>query len=184
VHAARRIVPRPSEYLPAAPDLHGIGANLFDEVPGGEGKKYWEYACVLIALYKADGIAKVKEITREDIRDKIVNAIHALHDHYIGLGVQHDDGSVRNRVMKEWGYSMVFAGLAHWDELPGQVELPRGTYIFDIKGHTVRVKVLKDIWAATTIDRRDQYFEPDSDPNNCTRGQEFTKQVTSVWRKG
>ena len=184
VNAASRPVPSPNDFLPEAPDLPEMGADLFTEVPGGSGTKYWEYACVLIALFKADGVAKVREVTgNKNVPDNLVKAVHALHDHYIRDGVQYDDGSVRSRVMSDWGYHRVFAGLAHWDQLPEHVGLTRGPYIFDIKGHTVKVNVLQDISAATRIDRRDQYFAPDSDSNNYTRGQEFTKQVTAIWKK-
>jgi hypothetical protein len=184
VKAARRFVPRPSAFLPEAPDLPEMGVDLFSAVPNGNGKKYWEYACVLIALYKAEGITRVKELVKRDVPDAVVPAVHALHDYYISHEVQYDDGSARNRVMSDWGYSRVFAGFAHWDELPGRVELPSGTYIFDIEGHTVKVKILKDISTETKIDRRTDYFAPESDPKNYNPGKEFSKQITAIWKKG
>jgi hypothetical protein len=66
--------------------------------------------------------------------------------------VQYDDGSMRSRVMNEWGHRRVFAGLAHWDQLPGQGDLPRRPYIFEIKGHMVKVEVLQDISAGAKIE--------------------------------
>jgi hypothetical protein len=37
-----------------------MGPDLFSAIPNGGGKKYREYACVLIVLYKPEGIAKIK----------------------------------------------------------------------------------------------------------------------------
>ena len=47
INSARRLVPRPSAFLPEKPDLPGAGADLLVAIPNEDGKKYWEYACVL-----------------------------------------------------------------------------------------------------------------------------------------
>jgi hypothetical protein len=174
----------PNRFLPEAPDLPELNADLFTEIPGGGGKKYWEYACVLIALFKAEGFGRVQDITGTKVPNDIVKAVHALHKYYIGEKIQYDDGSQRNKVMNRWGYRLAFSGLAHWEELPAHVELKKGTYIFDIVGHTVKVNVLQDISETTKITKRADFFEPDSHPSNFTRGNEFKDQVTAIWKKG
>jgi hypothetical protein len=185
VRGASRLVRYPKDYLPTAPDLPGADVDLATPIPGMD-KKYWEYACVLIALFKAEGIAAVRQITQKPkVEDNVRKAVQALHAYYIGKNVQYDDGAARSTVMSEWGYHLVFSGDAHWEDLPGQVSLPAGTYIFDITGHTVKVRVLRDIDSQTRIEPRSDYFEPDSDPSNFTRGNEFAKgkTVSAIWKK-
>lgn len=181
VLAARHLVPDVKNYLPQEPDLPGAGVDVFSRVPGKGEQKYWEYVCVLIALYKADGIDKVKQITgKQNLTTSVGAAVQALHDYFIGKDIQYDDSAGEIQVMKEWGYRRIFAGSAAWDKLA--VAMAPGTYIFDIEGHTVKVKVLKQIASDTVIDRLADYFEPDSDKSNYNTS-EFLKPVTSIWKK-
>jgi hypothetical protein len=83
----------------------------------------------------------------------------------------------------DWGYTMLWAGNADWAALAGDVTLPRGSYIFDITGHTVKVDVLQDIGAGTTITDPKLFFTPDSDSKNYTRGNELKQRVTAIFRK-
>jgi hypothetical protein len=182
IDAARRIVLRPTDFLPEKPDLQGVGADLFEKVTEDGKETYWHYACVLIALFRCGGIAMVNQITGKQIKNDEVKAVHALHDYYVGKGVQYDDGSQRANVMGEWGYKMIFAGRAEWHDLAQHVALPQGQYIFDIVGHTVKVTVLKDLWSGTAIGSLKEYFEPDSNSKNYPRGEEFTHPVTSIWK--
>ena len=46
---------------------------------------------MLVALYKAEGIAKVREVTgKPKVPDEARKAVQALHDYYVGEGVQYD----------------------------------------------------------------------------------------------
>jgi hypothetical protein len=188
IAAAQTLVLRPEDFLPEPPDLPASGVNLVTtDIPGTDKKKYIEYACVLIALYKDDGLAKAKEITnKKTLQNDVYKVVQALHDHYVSQDppVQYDDGSVRATMMKNWGYTMLWAGNADWAALAGDVNLPRGSYIFDITGHTVKVDVLQDIGPGTTITDPKLFFTPDSDSKNYTRGNEWKQRVTAIFKKG
>ena len=47
----------------------------------------------------------------------------------------------------------------------------------------MKVNVLKDISSATKIERRDEFFAPESDPKNYNPGKEFSQQITAIWKK-
>jgi hypothetical protein len=184
-------IPAFHDLFPEKPDLAAAGQSVRSEIPGtadehGKLKKYWEYTCVLIALYKNDGIAKVNQILgdRGPVEDDIDVVVQALHDFYIGRKIQYDDTATRMTVMNEWGYQLVFGGNVAWADLPLHVALyPSGKYIVDIDGHTVKMKPKHRIPRATTplqglmID----HFECDSDKENYSTS-EFLKPVLYVWK--
>ena len=130
IRGASRLVRQPRDFLPEAPDLPGVGVDLATKIPSGGDKKYWEYACVLIALYKAEGIAKVREVTgKPKVPDEARKAVQALHDYYVGEGVQSDDGAARNPVMKQWGYGWSLpAGVLGGPPGPGRIA-PRHVHL-------------------------------------------------------
>ena len=185
IAAARRLVLRPGDFLPGVADLPEAGVDLLKtKIPNiEEDKKYWEYACVLIALFKDNGLAKASEVTGKTLPNDVYKAVQALHNHYATQKVAYDDGSARTALMTAWGYSMLFAGDEEWDQLPGKVTLAPGNYIFDIVGHTVKVRVLRQIDPATKITQLGDYFEPDSDGKNYTKGAEVKKKIRSIWKK-
>ncbi len=171
------------DLLPSAPDLPKAGESVRAKIPNTK-KSYWEYMCTLIALVKHEGIARVRAIVkREDVADNLDAAVQALHDHYVGRGIQYDDTSTRMRVMTEWGYRMIFSGDAAWTELPLHVALKAGTkYIFDIEGHTMKVTLKRDMPSATKplTDLLATYFVCDSDKQNYNTS-EFLKPVRRIW---
>ncbi|MDA0167139.1 hypothetical protein OM076_43160 [Solirubrobacter ginsenosidimutans] len=150
-------------------------------------KTYWEFMCVLIALLKIEGFAcaKVAALAAQP-PTSLLAGVQVMHDHYMGLNVplQYDDSSARRAVMNDWGYQMVFAGRSRWTELPGRVVLTPGAYIFDIKGHTVYVDVLKDIGPKTKIGDVKQFFKCNSDPKNFSLDEFHVDQrVSYIWKK-
>jgi hypothetical protein len=148
-------------------------------------KTYWEFMCVLIALLKIEGFdcAKVSALA-EVPPTSLLAGVQVMHDHYMAMNVplQYDDSSARRAVMTDWGYQMVFAGRSEWTALPGRVTLTPGVYIFDIKGHTVYVDVLKEIGPKTKIRDVKQFFKCNSDPKNFSLN-EFDEQVHYIWKK-
>lgn len=146
---------------------------------------YWEFVCVLIALLSVEGIdcAKATEAASKT-PGSMLEAVQALHDHYMRLQqpLQYDDSSARRKVMTEWGYELVFAGRSAWEALPGRVVLKPGKYIFDIKGHTVHVDVLRDVGPRTKIKDVKQFFKCNSDKKNYNKD-EFAEQVHYIWAK-
>lgn len=195
------LVMDPEDFLPEAPDLPEAGKPLtsvrkeFEHASVGAKKKkgksearalptYWEFVCVLIALVEVGGLdaAKAKSGAKKTPGD-VTEAVQSLHDHYMGRDVplQYDDSSARRKIMTEWGYSMIFSGRSAWTELPSRVALAAGKYIFDIKGHTVAVDVLKDIGPTTKIDKESEYFKCHSDPKNYNKD-EFKEQVHYIWK--
>ncbi len=175
----------PTDYLPEADDLPGVGANLRATMTDGSGRKYWEIVCTMIAVYKRDGIAGVRTLTgNPKLKDDIDSAVQALHDYYVGKGVQYDDTSTRFTVMNELKYKMIFSGNVTWNEVGHHVALKAGErYIFDIEGHTVMVTIKRDYgpYDPEPKELKDVY-EPESDPKNFTKGAEFGRKVVHVWK--
>jgi len=179
-----RLVMSPSDYLPEKPDLGASGVSVRAPIPGKKlGETYWEYVCVLIALVKADGYTPVQRITGQAATG-LQPAVQALHDHYVDQGVQYDDSSTRFRVMRDWGYRLIFAGRSSWAELPSHVELRRGgNYIFDIDGHTVKVDVHQNVERnGKPLANPSKVFEPQSEEDNYDQD-EFAEDVLYIWSK-
>ena len=179
----------PTDYLPGKPDLPAAGKSVKAAIPKHpESKTYWQYMCVLIALVKAEGLASVLTITKTKgaAPATLEAAIQTLHDYYMRKQqpIQYDDSSARATVMKEWGYTRIYSGLTAWEDLPKKTSLKAGTYIFDITGHTVLVKVKEDFErSADALADPTTVFEPDSDPGNYKPGTEFKKPVTGIYKK-
>ena len=173
----------PSDYLPGEPDLPGAKKSLKGtKIPNDkDGATYWTYACVLIALVKADPnytntmrIAGLKKAPAS-----LDTAVQALHDHYMGPQVktQYDDSSARLGVMRDWGWSRVYSGNTQWEELATRTSLAPGTYIFDIKGHTVLVRVKKEVKRGEPIvGELSATYEPESDAGNFKVGRSSTSR--------
>jgi hypothetical protein len=180
----------PSDYLPGEPDLPGAKKSLKGtKIPNDkDGATYWTYACVLIALVKADAnytntmrIAGLKKAPAS-----LDAAVQALHDHYMGPQVktQYDDSSARLGVMRDWGWSRVYSGNTKWEELATRTSLAPGTYIFDIKGHTVLVRVKKEVKRGEPIvGELSATFEPESDGQNFKVGTEFNFPITAIYQR-
>jgi hypothetical protein len=179
----------PSDYLPGAPDLPAKGKSVRSAIPKDPNSKtYWQYMCVLIALVKAEGLASVNRITKAKgpAPSTLDAAVQKLHDHYMGLKqpIQYDDSSARAKVMTEWGYTRIYAGLTSWADLPKKIALPAGTYIFDITGHTVLVEVKQEVKRGEDpLADPTAVFVPKSEPDNYEVGKEFTKPVTGIYKK-
>ena len=167
-----------------------MGTKLREtKVPKMGKLTYYHYTCALIALVKNDGMAKAKELaktigTPESSLVDTPSAVYALHDYYMTNNVQYDDSSTRFQVMAQWGYDMVFSGESNWLTLGKEIELAAGGYVFDIPGHTLKVtvkkKVDKNMPAKATFN---EYFKPESDPENYGLGDEHAKAVRYIWKK-
>lgn len=169
----------PADYIPELPDLPAAGTAVRDV-------KLWPKTCTLIALvkHKGTGPAFAKAGVRNPTADDLDTAVQALHDHYMRAGVQYDDESTRQLVMKDWGYRNIFTGPATYQQLPGLVELSSGSsYIFDIKGHTVKVTMKKAVKSDTVIDDVGKFFTFESDPDNY-KGDEKQQQVLRIYQAG
>jgi hypothetical protein len=182
-------VMRPIDMFPETSDLPGVGADLRDKIDPTDtsktAKRHWENVCTIIALYKRDGIARVRQIVQNPkVEDTLDAAVQAMHDHYIRRGVDYDDTSTRFTVMNEWGYHLVWAGESSWRELRRRVNLVAGhSYIFDIEGHTVMVRMKRNYTAADPEpEKLADVFEPLSDGKNYSPpGKELTKTVLQIW---
>jgi hypothetical protein len=133
---------RLTDVIAQEPDLPGKGTSV--RSPKGRDRlagTYWEYVCVLIALVKHEGYPAVKSKTKAAATiNSLDTAVQALHDYYIGKGIQYDDSATRRKVMDEWGYKLIFSGPIAFSDLRRNIALPLGKkYIFDITGHTVKV---------------------------------------------
>jgi hypothetical protein len=178
------VISSPNDFIAGKPDLGVAGESVRVQIRGEEqGKTYWEYMCVLIALIKADGYGMVNTLTRK-AATTLQPAVQALNDHYIGEDVQFDDTSTRMRVMGDWGFKLIYAGNTPWADLPKHVELKRGgKYIVDIPGHTVQVELLRDMPKdGKTLTRPRQYFAPHSEEDNYDKD-ELALPVTYLWSK-
>lgn len=173
----------PKDYIPQAPDLPPAGTSLQDKIPGKMGAKWWEYACVLIALVKQEGYDSVNEKTDGDA-DNLNDAVQALHNYYKGKGIEYDDSSTRGAMMREWGYDLIFSGPVSFTNLRKHISLSAGKkYIFDITGHTVKVDLKKDM-AKRDEDIADfsEFFTFHSDPSNYSKD-ETAQQVLYIFAK-
>jgi hypothetical protein len=179
----------PGDFLPGAPDLPAKGKSVRSAIPKDpDSKTYWQYMCVLIALVKAEGLASVNRITKAKgaAPSTLDDAIQKLHNHYLGLTppIQYDDSAARAKVMNEWGYKRIYAGLTPWEELPKKIALPAGNYIFDITGHTVLVEVKENVERSEEpLADPTAVFLPKSEPDNYEPGKEFAKPVTGIYKK-
>jgi hypothetical protein len=185
-------VMRPTEYFAQAPDLPPVGTDLKKKNVPKMGKlTYYHYTCALIALVKHDGgLEKAKKLAEEDGKDpsKITDtpsAVYALHDYYVGRKIQYDDSSTRFQIMGQWGFSMIFSGETNWLAVGQEVELPAGEYVFDIPGHTLLVNVKKPVGKEMGRNPNfKDFFTPLSDKDNYALGDEHTKPVRYIWKKG
>jgi hypothetical protein len=183
----RWVIGNPQDYIPGEPDLGKKGRPLTDWVgEGPETNTFYKLACVLIALLKYDvGHTKTRTLIGEPPKN-FKDIMQKLHDYYAGQGVQYDDTSTRFAMMNDWGYSLVFAGDSKWEDLAKHAAFKSGEkYIFDIVGHTVKVRAKKDI---AKDEKREikipkNFFEPDSDEDNYVPGAEFKKNVKYIWVK-
>ena len=186
--AAGDVVQLPGDYIAQEPDLPAKGTKLKDKDivrSPVKGAKYWQYACVLIALVKQEGLEAVRRLLELKTAPKdLTAAVYALHDHYKEEGVEYDDGSSRRRVMGDFGYSMAFAGKSTWADLPTWMAFDTGKkYVFDITGHTVKVTPKHSIALGTRLTgTMKDHFTPESDIDNYTQD-ETTKTVEYVWIK-
>ena len=176
----------PIDYLPEPDDLPGANEDLRDKTIRANGKRSWQLVCTLIALYKADGIGKVQEVLEDNtIEDNIDAVVTAMHRAFLAEDIQYDDTSSRYLVMKKFGYRMIFSGRSSWAELHNHVMLNgERTYIFDIEGHTVKVRMKRDYGPyIPEPPKLTDVFEPDSDDDNYSRGAEFLKNVHYIWTR-
>jgi hypothetical protein len=141
----------PVDYVPELPDLPAAGTSV---------ATFWPKTCTLIALVKTEGedAAYRKASVVAPDSDTYKKAVQALHDYYMGAHIEYDDESSRLQVMKDWGYTNIFTGPSSYAELPGQVDLATGDYIFDIAGHTVKVTVKQAINAQTKVGKVSDYI--------------------------
>ncbi|MDA0164071.1 hypothetical protein OM076_27610 [Solirubrobacter ginsenosidimutans] len=183
-------LPQFKDLLPGAPDLPRAGESVMDEIPGTEDERgvrklYWTRTCVLIALYKNEGIDFTRGIIGgdEEVEDEVHTVVQKLHDKYIGAGIEYDDTATRLTVMNEWGYKMIFSGNTPWNKLSHSANfVPGKRYIVDIEGHTVKMRVKKAVPPKVDLEPVDEYFECDSDKQNYNTS-EFLKKVLAVWQK-
>lgn len=178
----------PEEYIARMPDLPAATADpLTEKIPGSKvrGATYWAYVCVLIALIKQEGMDAVQKLVGGKTPPATEpEAVKQLHAYYKSRGIEYDDSSTRFRVMRDWGYKMVFSGNTSWEDLPTWIPLYEGKkYIADINGHTVKIEVLKDIPMGDPIVGPAKYFKADSDKSNYSSGDELALPVKGIWEK-
>jgi hypothetical protein len=99
--------------------------------------------------------------------------------------IQYDDSSTRFQIMGQWGFGMIFSGETNWLGVGKEVELAPGQYVFDIPGHTLLVTVKKPVGKdmAKNANFKD-FFTPQSEKDNYALGDEHTKPVRYIWKKG
>jgi hypothetical protein len=178
----------PEDFIAQKPDLPKATADpLTEKIPGSkvQGATYWAYVCVLIALIKQEGFDAVHKLAGgKTAPTSEPQAVKALHGYYKNLNIEYDDSSTRFRVMRDWGYTMVFSGNTSWEDLPTWIPLKQGKkYIADIKGHTVKIEVLNDIPKGSPIVDPTKYFKADSDKSNYSAGDELALPVKAIWEK-
>jgi hypothetical protein len=178
------VMSTPSDFVPEASDLGGVGTSVRAPIPRGDpGQTYWEYACVLIALIKADGFGMVQTLANVQTND-LDAGVQALHDYYAGEHIDYDDSSTRGEVMKRWGFTPIYAGQSAWADLPANVRLnPGGKYIFDIPGHTFQVHVTRE-WPkdGKPLANPRTFLETLSEEDNYDKD-ETKLPVTYIWAK-
>jgi hypothetical protein len=178
------VMSSPNDFVPGANDLPPEGGKVRDPTGGDVGETYWEFMCVLIASIKDGGWGRVKELTGVDTADLQV-AVQAMNDFYFEAGVMYDDSSARFRVMKDFGYTLMWAGNTPWENLPAHVTLAQGkSYLFDIPGHTFKVDVNRE-WPkpdAKGAFKPKNFFTTHSEEDNY-EDDEMDYPVTFIWVK-
>lgn len=185
VDDAIEFILKPKDMIPEEADLPGKDESI--SYRKGKHDSVWGLVCSLIALVKMEGLDAVKrKVSDDEISDEI-EAVQALHGHYKGKGVEYDDTSTHPALYSEWGYSLIFSGKVNFNVLHKHLRLKKDqTFIFDIEGHTVKVKVKKDlpVYDSNTMPTitPSEYFETFSDEDNY-KEDEFSKAVEYIYKK-
>ena len=182
-------------YLPTENDLPPVGTDLLNVIANPDAPRRHGPAVVLHVHVRPDRAAQGQAATarptklapwRRRSRRTCHKAVYALHDYYVGKRkLQYDDSGARMTIMKEWGYSLRWAGTAKWTDLPAHIELPVGDYIVDIEEHTLKLTVDRPITSATRITSVNDFFTDHSESDNWALSKTFNEkmEVTAIWKQ-
>lgn len=185
VDDAIEFILKPKDMIPEEADLPGKDESISHRK--GKHDSVWGLVCSLIALVKMEGVDAVKSKVEAESLSGEIAAVQALHGYYKGKGIEYDDTSTHPALYSEWGYSLIFSGKANFNVLHKHLRLKKDqTLIFDIEGHTVKIKVKKDlpVFNSSTMPTitPSEYFETFSDSDNYKEN-EFTKAVEYIYKK-
>jgi hypothetical protein len=106
-----------------------------------------------------------------------------VHKYYFSeAGMMYDDESTHIRLMREWGFKLVYSGATTFRALMKQKALLKTgkKYIFDIEGHTVLVtlkQALPEPNAVTDQENLGDYFRLYNNPQNWDKSDAQTMEL-------
>jgi hypothetical protein len=145
-------------------------------------------ACALIAVVKSYGTDRSALDQKLGVQnlDNDTEYYKAMHRHYfIQQHIDYAEPSTHPALFGAWGFRLVFSGMCTFRELPRQLTqtLRAGSqYIFDIVGHSVLVKLTRDVTPGMTFEKPGDVFQFFSDSRNFDKG-ETNFQVKYIYER-